>query len=400
MTTRHRPQPSWVLFSAMVTVLIGGCEARPWGHHIPTATAAPAPDTVKAKEIKPTPFNFLQAFVDKRLRRRDEYPGSVCGFIGGDVGTPAICSSDSICLWDTAHGIVGCSPTGSGTLAVHTACVDDDDDDDDNQTISNPWVFTCRGNDECYRNTYDRVNGQLFYQFGCGDTDWATTVRTQPSGVQGQSARVVLTSINMPDPTLDPSSESSTTDDETSTTSSSSSSSTSSESSSTTTSEPEATTTSDTSSSTSGSGASTTSSGSEPSDTTSSSTPVPNEGSSTNTGAIAGGVVGGVGGLALIAGLLLFMKRRKNREANRRISEVSQTSSSPHDMGDIYEPKELDATTPQIPSELPGDSTLVGSSKGQVEPVELPGSEPVQVAKPEKPEQQYQAYRPPTEKKE
>lgn len=109
----------------------------------------------------------------------------------------------------------------------------------------------------------------------------------------------------------------------------------------------------------------------------------PND-SSTNVGAIAGGVVGGVAGLALIAGLLLLLRRRNNKEKLKRVSGASGSNLKPHDMGDVYEPKELDATTPQIPSELPGDSPMVGPSKPAAEPAELPGSEVPMRPEPEK----------------
>ncbi|EPS36878.1 hypothetical protein H072_9533 [Dactylellina haptotyla CBS 200.50] len=378
---------TWVFPALLVVALaIGRCEARPpWGQEIPTATAL-APAATRQKELKPTPFNFVQAFVERRLRKRDEYPGSVCGFIGGDVASPALCSSNSICLWDTAHGAVGCSATDDGDLAFYTTCVDSNNDGVASLR-NNQWAFTCAS--ECYKNSYESFNGQGFTQWGCGRSSFATTVLTQPSGVTGQSAKVQATSIDMPTQSQE-SSSSSSSESSTIPPSSSSSSSSSSITESSTTTPPDSTTgpppstttdsglsTTNDSSTTGGSGESSTTSSSEPTNSTGSSTPTPGGGgSSTNVGAIAGGVVGGIAGLALIGGLLfLYLRERRNSQNLRRVSEASRTSLGPHDMGEIYEPKELDATTPEIPSELPGDSPVAGPSKPVPEPVELPGSE-------------------------
>ncbi|KAK6507141.1 hypothetical protein TWF481_005590 [Arthrobotrys musiformis] len=368
----------WTFPAILAAVAITLCEARPqpWVSVIPTATAI-SPSTTGAKILRPTPFNFIQEFVEKRLRKRVEYPDNVCGFIGGNVASPAVCSSDSACLWDTAHGAVGCSATGgSGDLAVYTTCVDSNNDDIASLQ-NNPWAFTCSR--ECFQNSYESISGQAFTQWGCGASDSATTVLTQPSGVVGQSAKVSLTSIDMTTASSSSSAESSTS---TSSSSTQSSSSTTSSDASSSSSDGSSSTTPPSSASSGGSQSSTidgnpssTGGGSTPTSSTGTSTPIPSGDSSTNVGAIAGGVVGGVAGLALIAGLLLFLRRRRNTEKLKRVSAASGPNMRPHDMGDIYEPKELDATTPQIPSELPGDSPIVGPSKPFVEPVELPGSE-------------------------
>ncbi|KAK6350907.1 hypothetical protein TWF718_004089 [Orbilia javanica] len=370
---------TWV-FLVVLAAFALTCEARPrpWLDEIPIATfALPSITATRALKVRPTPFNFVQEFVEKRLKKREEYPDSVCGFIGGDVASPAICSSDSACLWDQAHGAVGCSATESnGGLAVYTTCVDSNNDDIASLQ-NNPWAFTC--SEECFRNSYESISGQGFTQWGCGASDSATTVLTQPSGVDNQSAKVFLTSIDMTT-----SSSSSSTESSTSTPSSSSrpsSGTTTSESSSSSSEDPSSTTApSSTSnggnpSSTTDSNPSSTTSSSTPTNSTGTSTPVPSGSSSTNVGAIAGGVVGGVAGLALLGTLLLLFRRRNNKEKLKRISGASGSDLRPHDMGDVYEPKELDATTPQIPSELPGDSPMVGPSKPTMEPVELPGSE-------------------------
>ncbi|RVD88300.1 uncharacterized protein DFL_002489 [Arthrobotrys flagrans] len=372
---------TWAFQVILAAAALTGCEARPrpWANEIPTATAV-FPSTAGTKILRPTPFNFVQAFVEKRLKKRDEYPDSVCGFIGGDVASPAVCSSDSVCLWDQAHGAVGCSATeDGGDLAVYTTCVDSNNDDIASLQ-NNPWAFTC--SEECFRNSYESISDQGFTQWGCGASDSATTVLTQPSGVDNQSAKVSLTSIDMTTPSSSSSAESST-----STSSSSSSqppSSTTSSEDSSSTNPPSSTSSGGNQSSTTSGNPSSTSSGSTPTNSTGTSTPVPPNDSSTNVGAIAGGVVGGVAGLALIAGLLLLLRRRNNKEKLKRVSGASGSNLKPHDMGDVYEPKELDATTPQIPSELPGDSPMVGPSKPAAEPAELPGSEVPMRPEPEK----------------
>ncbi|KAK6361853.1 hypothetical protein TWF730_005565 [Orbilia blumenaviensis] len=378
---------TWAFPAILAAAALTVCEARPrpWVNEIPTATADIAASTAGATILKPTPFNFVQEFVERRLRlrKRDEYPDSVCGFIGGDVASPAVCSSDSACLWDQSHGAVGCSATDdddnlSSSLAVYTTCVDNNNNDIASLQ-NNPWVFTCT--DECYRNSYESISGQGFTQWGCGASGSATTVLTQPSGVDGQSAKVSLTSIEMTMPSGSSSTESSQSSSSSSssqppssTISSESSSSANSESSSSTN-PPSNTSSNGGQSSTTSDNPSSTSGGSTPTNSTGTSSPLPPGDSSTNVGAIAGGVVGGVAGLALIAGLLILFRRRRNREKFRRVSGASGSNLGPHDMGEIYEPKELDATTPEIPSELPGDSPPVGPSKPVAEPVELPGSE-------------------------
>ncbi|CZT24802.1 uncharacterized protein RCC_10530 [Ramularia collo-cygni] len=53
-----------------------------------------------------------------------------------------------------------------------------------------------------------------------------------------------------------------------------------------------------------------------------------NSDSSSNTGAIAGGVVGGVLAIALIAGALIWFKRRKNQGEKKRLAELEATNSA------------------------------------------------------------------------
>ncbi|EWC46216.1 hypothetical protein DRE_04594 [Drechslerella stenobrocha 248] len=408
---------------AVAALVVDRCEARPWGDNqaIPTLTRALEASKPTQREPKPTSFDVLQTVVERRLRKRVDYPGNVCGFVGGDVATPAICSANSVCLWDTGHGAVGCSATSGGSLAFYTTCVDHNNNDDSGLQDSQ-WVFTCKGNDECYRNEYEPVNGQGFTQWGCGFSSWATTVLTQPSGVVGQVARVQLTLIDMPAIRDDPSASglpistgessselpSSTSDSTTSATdsaspipsgstgtSSTSSSETSSEASSTasttgTDSSSSNTITTITITTNSTSQSSTRSTTKIPSSTVAPppsnarpKNPVPSADTSPDVGSIAGGVIGGVAGLAVIAALLFAFRKKRNDETTAIIIEATRTSPGPRDMGMIYEqPKELDATPP-MRSELPANSS--GRSRRHFNGVaELPGS-PVPIPIPSPP---------------
>ncbi|CAG7564062.1 unnamed protein product [Fusarium equiseti] len=124
---------------------------------------------------------------DSFLQRRQF--NTVCGYIGGDPGLPATCSAGSHCVVDVDHGAVGCCPDGgSCTQGVFTGCVDAGSGP---QTEVNPYVFSCRGNDLCYRNSFEGG----FFQYGCGSaTNLATNVVASASG----KSAIQLTSLSVP----------------------------------------------------------------------------------------------------------------------------------------------------------------------------------------------------------
>lgn len=154
------------------------------GHVLPQPTK-----TVDFHEINALsyPFAATAAPDDSFLLRRQF--NTVCGYIGGDPGLPATCSAGSHCVVDADHGAVGCCPNaGSCTQGVFTNCVDADSGP---QTEVNPYVFTCKGSNSCYKNSFDGG----FFQYGCGSTTGLAT-KVVPTA-SGKSA-IQLTSINAP----------------------------------------------------------------------------------------------------------------------------------------------------------------------------------------------------------
>jgi hypothetical protein len=134
------------------------------GHVLPQPTK-----TVDFHEINALsyPFAATAAPDDSFLQRRQF--NTVCGYIGGDPGLPATCSAGSHCVVDADHGAVGCCPNaGSCTQGVFTNCVDADSGP---QTEVNPYVFTCKGSNSCYKNSFDGG----FFQYGCGSTSGLAT---------------------------------------------------------------------------------------------------------------------------------------------------------------------------------------------------------------------------------
>ncbi|GFN17206.1 hypothetical protein AtubIFM55763_004357 [Aspergillus tubingensis] len=87
-------------------------------------------------------------------------------------------------------------------------------------------------------------------------------------------------------------------------------------------------------------------------------------GSSTNTGAIAGGVVGGVAGVAAIAGLLFYFLRRRNKQ---RPESQTQMHLQPQDPSPQYSAYAYTQT--QQPYSAPASEL-----DGQSAPVELPSN--------------------------
>ncbi|KAK7997909.1 hypothetical protein PG989_005949 [Apiospora arundinis] len=237
---------------------------------------------------------------------RRQTDNTICGYLGGDSALPATCSAGSHCVLDEANKVMGCCPnSGSCTTGVFTGCVDRNSGA---QTEVNPYVYTCSGANVCYKNSFPGG----FFQYGCGSaSNLATSVQTAASGQP--SIPLIQTSISL---TQSPSSLSQ--------------SSASSPSSSQSASSSSASSTNAASSSSSTPASSSPTSSASPSPTNHSpagganSPPAapPASGASSSgqkhTGAIVGGVLGGLAGLAILAALLFCCLRRRQRR-NRRL---------------------------------------------------------------------------------
>jgi hypothetical protein len=100
----------------LFSVALGVTNALPWAG--PEPTNAYQPDA-----WSPVPTG--KPADPARLFKRSSVDVNVCGWIGGNLGQPAQCSSGSSCVHDTIHGYVGCCTTsGACTTGVYTGCVD------------------------------------------------------------------------------------------------------------------------------------------------------------------------------------------------------------------------------------------------------------------------------------
>ncbi|UKZ54227.1 hypothetical protein TrVGV298_008034 [Trichoderma virens] len=247
--------------------------------------------------IAPTPAPRSPSFrsMPDQLLQRDF--NTICGFIGGDPNFPATCLAGSHCAVDVDNKAIGCCPDGGPcTGGIFTGCVDVNSPP---QTELNPYVFTCSGADVCYQNQFDGG----FFQFGCGASSrLATTVATTaisrlPLDFDHVTVQLTETPTILSTPT--------TIGSRTGTKSSSKTTGTSSRATKTkgTSDNSETDTATSTDSTATGTSTSTSTSAPDPSAPTSS--------GSSKAGPIAGGVIGGLAGLVLIAGLIFWFLRKK-----------------------------------------------------------------------------------------
>ncbi|KAK8079565.1 hypothetical protein PG997_007383 [Apiospora hydei] len=282
MFLRLPPAAAVVLLSTVLGGLVDGYALLPRQ----TKTIEPHELNVIMWPPLPTAAPLLSPL--ELFRRQTD--NTICGYLGGDSALPATCSAGSHCVLDKANKVMGCCPnSGSCTTGVFTGCVDQNSGP---QTEENPYVYTCTGSNVCYKNSFP---GGVF-QYGCGTaSDLATSVQTGASGKP--TLPLIQTSISL---TQSPSSLSQ------------SSSSQSASSSSTSTSAESSSSTSEASSSSSG----TPTSSANPANSTPAAPPTSNtSGPGYNrTGAIVGGTIGG---LALLAALLVLLfcclRRRRNK---------------------------------------------------------------------------------------
>ena len=131
--------------------------------------AVPAP-TAAAAAADPRPDDSHPRLLARQFN-------TICGYIGGDPDLPATCSAGSHCAVDIEHDAIGCCPDGGPcTEGVYTGCVDAGSGP---QTEIDPYVFSCLGDDVCYRNRFEGG----YFQYGCGSTTGlAATVAASASG--------------------------------------------------------------------------------------------------------------------------------------------------------------------------------------------------------------------------
>ncbi|KAF5240999.1 hypothetical protein FANTH_9325 [Fusarium anthophilum] len=321
-------------------LVISGVLNLATGHVLPQATK-----TVDFYELNvlPYPLAATPAPDDSLLLRRQF--NTVCGYLGGDPGLPATCSAGSHCVVDVDHGAVGCCPDGgSCTSGVFTGCVDADSGP---QTEVNPYVFTCRGSNSCYRNSYEGG----FFQFGCGSTSGlATKVVATASG----KSAIDLTSINVPLTQPKPpqvqqqKSETSTASE----------------------------TESDTSTET------TASETADPSSTESGDSDAPDtdgkDNGSKNTGAIIGGTISGVAALAalIVLGIWLWKRKKGNTRQGPGVKHQVQHIGPPLDNNHNFAPvppmHETDKMAPPPPVPVRNQQRTMNSAAGHEEPYSEP----------------------------
>ncbi|KAH8594065.1 hypothetical protein B0O99DRAFT_186310 [Bisporella sp. PMI_857] len=152
-------------FFLLLASLSGG-SALPWGGPLKTSIDTSA----GTADWSPAPTKYSELYTDVHgLFKRATAEINTCGWIGSH---PALCSTNSKCVWNTQVGYVGCCDLrGRGCDAVYTSCVNPDDP---SRTLRRPNVYQCLNSERCYRNTYPGG----YYQWGCDPTVKGTTVQT------------------------------------------------------------------------------------------------------------------------------------------------------------------------------------------------------------------------------
>lgn len=262
---------------AAVLVVFSTLSIMATGHVLPRET----------KTVEAHPLNVMiwplatpaPVSPDELMRRQSN---TICGYIGGDPDLPATCLAGSHCAVDVEHGAIGCCPNkGPCNAGIFTGCVDRNSGP---QTAADPYVYTCRGKNVCYKNMFEGG----YFQYGCGTASGlATTVVQTASGKKPLDLTTVSIKLTA---TVTPLSRPTTLSSESSKTSDSST-----DSGSPVTGDPTP----------------------QPSATDGGAAPSSNGSNSKNTGAIIGGAVGGVAVVFALAALAFFLWRRKSANARR-----------------------------------------------------------------------------------
>ena len=115
-------------------------------------------------------------------------PNTICGYIGGNPELPATCVAGSHCAVDVELGAVGCCPNdGDCSNGIYTGCVDRNSGP---QTVADSYIYTCREQDVCYKNTFEGG----FFQYGCGSASGLATKVYQSAPGKGS---LQLTTISV-----------------------------------------------------------------------------------------------------------------------------------------------------------------------------------------------------------
>ncbi|KAG5946686.1 hypothetical protein E4U59_003233 [Claviceps monticola] len=171
----QRPPPKVALLALPMLIL----STMVTSHVLPRQTDSPEPQSLSntaSPVISLALAIATPAAVSTPQPLRQE-SGRVCGYIGGDPHLQATCLADSYCAVDVVHGAVGCCPNqGSCKWGIFTGCVDGNSGP---QTVADPYIFTCRGRNVCYKNMF--AGG--YFQYGCGTASGlATTVLPSAPG--------------------------------------------------------------------------------------------------------------------------------------------------------------------------------------------------------------------------
>ncbi|KAL2059953.1 hypothetical protein VTL71DRAFT_10108 [Oculimacula yallundae] len=113
------------------------------------------PASLVTASISPRPTKVAE------LVKRDVWPASFCGFVGGISSLGATCSPHSSCVWNTDYFVVGCCATESKACLFFTSCIDQNSPA---TAADDSLVFTCRGTKTCFQNNYP----SNYRQWGCG----------------------------------------------------------------------------------------------------------------------------------------------------------------------------------------------------------------------------------------
>ncbi|KAI0157235.1 hypothetical protein GGR57DRAFT_60589 [Xylariaceae sp. FL1272] len=270
--------------------------AGDWAPATPTEAATPNPEGLRPPSTTSEPERPSEW---ELRRRRADTNSSTCGFVLNGVDNEAItCDADSRCNFNRREDVVGCCSMNAGSCEVHTSCIDSTR----SLATVGPLTTSCGDSDRPYCVTYTYAVDFFHTLYGASFVGCAAKEATD--GYEIGTSPGPLTTTATPTAatvtvTFTPSSDS----------------------------------------------------------TTTTATPTPGASSSdkpsrsNHVGAIVGGVIGGLAGLALIvAAILFFLYRRKRRlreeEANPPLGRKMPPS-------DIY-PNEVIPGS-QYPSTFYGD---------------------------------------------